>query len=295
MSVREALDEFKKNNEKMKTSLSALRDAVKEQGSFKIQRYMLNNQFEEAKKIMKLLEDFVQVDLESNSDSISESVHTLFVDGILEEDTELETYVDEDNQSSEGLSFIEKEILEEIGYTAVSTLKDMKTRANQKNIENLCKMGYLEQEKVSWGKEEFVIFEFTEKAKLYFQTKYGIEAKSKKEQKEEYNLLNVEERLIKLSYQIIKNDGEIIEFKMENKSCYFMILTDNIENQMNRHFKFKNIAILCKNEDQIDKAIEQAKIWVTKNTDKSRYMMLHFTTMEKMTENPQSPFITIRF
>ncbi|PGK52529.1 hypothetical protein CN918_32610 [Priestia megaterium] len=294
MSVKSALNVFVENNKKAQESLHALREEVKREGSFKIQRYMLNNQFEEAQNIMKHLEEFSAVELESNASYISETITTLFIDNNQFDTTEDTTYktnmVIEDE-----LSFVEREIIEEIGYNAVSRLKDMKTKVTEQNLYTLEQKGYLKIENVRWGHDAFLVFELTEKGKVYFQTRYGLEAGHSTPYPEvELDIELVQNKLKVGGYQILGVKDELIEFQMDNKSCYMMIPMESMSLQMDRYSQYKNLGVICKDEEQLAKAYSQTNEWVEHNKVKSKFLSVHFTTIQAMEKNPNEAFKTLR-
>mgnify|MGYP001056007450 CR=1 FL=1 len=294
MSVKSALNVFVENNKKAKESLHTLREEVKREGSFKIQRYMLNNQFEEAQNIMKLLEEFSAVELESNASYISETITTLFIDNNqfeIQEQPNTVAYANIENE----LSFVEREIIEEIGYKAVSRLKDMKTKTTEQNLYNLEQKGYLKIESVRWGHESFLVFELTDKGKVYFQNRYGMEAGETTPFTEvELDMQLVENTLKVGGYQVLGVKDELIEFQMDNKSCYMMIPMESMALQMDRYSQYKNLGVICKDEAHLTKVFNQTNEWVENNKVKSKFLSVHFTTKQAMEQNPADAFKTLR-
>ena len=294
MSVKTALSEFIENNKKAQDSLHTLREEVKREGSFKIQRHMLNNQFEEAQNIMKLLEEFSAVELESNASYISETITTLFIDNNQFAAEEPGPYENKMGPEDE-LSFVEREIIEEIGYNAVSRLKDMKTKATEKNLYVLEEKGYLKIEAVKWGHDSFLVFELTEKGKVYFQTRYGMEAGQSTPFKGiELDIDLVQKTLQSGGYQVLGIKDDLVEFQMDNKSCYMMIPMESMELQMDRYSQYKNLSVICKSEEQLTKAYSQTSEWVEHNKVKSKFLTVHFTTLLAMEQNPSEAFKTLR-
>lgn len=295
MSVRQALEEFQNHNKLMKQSLEKLRNEVKNEGSYKIQNYMISDQFEEANKVMKMLEEFIKIDLNSNSHEISQFVNTLFKEGFNNEGQPREVIKQE--VSANHLTFIEREVLEEVGYTAVSNLKSMKVNATEKNIQDLSQKGFLEYEAVKWGNEEFLVFELTEKGKLYFKTTYGVDALNKKDINVEQTLTikAVEEKLKEMKFDVIGTRDGIIEINEENKSCYLMLSNDNVHEQMNRYYKLKNIGFISENEEKTSEAFDKVKHWVESNKDKTKLLAVRFATLDNIRQNPSNPFKTIRY
>lgn len=298
MSIREALDEFQDNSLKIRNSLEKLRDEVKKEGSSKIHRCMLEDKFDEASKIMKMLEGFVKVELKTNYDEISKHVHDIFLDEPLSEE-QTEVIVTKSEEQNEALSFIEREIIEEIGYTSSSRIAEMKTDVTEQNILSLVKKGYLDYEKVRWGKDEFGVFTLTEKGKLYFRQTYGIEAKKKKEEtatkKSDINISETVKQLEEANFEIVEKKDKMVEIKIDNKSCYVLLASSGIESQMDEHYRLKNIGMLCENTDKMSIAMEDVKKWVLENKDKSRFLAVHFTTPEILKEQPNNPFKSVRF
>lgn len=298
MTIREALDEFQDNSMKIKNALDKLRDEVKKEGSSKIHRCMLEDKFDEASKIMKMLEEFVKVELTTNYDEISKHVHDIFLDETPSEE-KTEVMLTKNEEQNQTLSFIEREIIEEIGYTSSSRLAEMKTDVTEQNILSLVKKGYLDYEKVRWGKDEFGVFTLTEKGKLYFRQTYGIEAKKKKEEsatkQSEINVSEMVKQLEEANFEIVEKQDKLVEVKIDNKSCYMVLANNGIESQMDEHYRLKNIGMLCENTDKMSVALESVKAWVSNNKDKSRFLAVHFTTPEILKEQPSNPFKSVRF
>ena len=299
MSIREALDAFQNDSLKIKNSLDKLRDEVKKEGSSKIHRCMLDDKFEEANKIMKMLEEFVKVDLKTNYEQISDHVNEMFLEK--ENHKEIDVQNEESKkETDETLSFIEKEILEEIGYTASSRISEMKTDATEQNIQTLTKKGYLDYQKVRWGQDEYGMFNLTEKGKLHFRQTHGVEAKKqqepfKEEKNKEFSMNHLISTLKEADYEIMDKKSDLVEVKIDNKSCYMVLSSREIENQMNEHYRLKNIGMICENKDTMSNALDDVKKWVTNNKDKSRFLAVHFATIEDVKTKQTDCFKTVRF
>lgn len=299
MSIREALDEFQNDSMKIKNSLDKLRDEVKKEGSSKIHRCMLDDKFEEANKIMKMLEEFVKVELKTNYEQISDHVNEMFLEK--ENQKEIQEQNEESpKETNEMLSFIEKEILEEIGYTASSRISELKTNATEQNIQTLAQKGYLDYRKVRWGQDEYGMFNLTEKGKLHFRQTHGVEAKKQQEplqeeKNKEFSMNQLISTLKEADYEIMDKKPDLVEVKIDNKSCYMVLSSREIESQMNEHYRLKNIGMICENKDTMSNALNDVKNWVANNKDKSRFLAVHFATIEDVKTKQTDCFKTVRF
>jgi len=288
MSVEEALAEFKQHDDNMKQSLRRLREEVKREGSIKIQKHMLEDDFVEANKIMKLLEEIVQVNWESNSEKITTYIRKMFVEG---ESTP--TLFDRQHDKNE-LTEEERLILRDIYQTNASKISELNHQVSDSMVWTLKSKGWLNVETVNWKQEQYLVFNLTEKALKMVQslliadTKVDIvvpkaEEIHSKEEREPLFISN-EQRLAGWGFQVVNSsDYDAIEFLLDEKSCYLIHFTEEtIEEKLNAYSHLKNLAFIFNDKTEAQKALSTIYRWVDKNTKNSRYMTINIGLQEEL-------------
>ena len=288
MSVEEALAVFKQHDDNMKQSLRRLREEVKREGSIKIQKHMLEDDFVEANKIMKLLEEIVQVNWESNSEKITTYIRKMFVEG---ESTS--ALLDKTHDKNE-LREEETLILRDIYQTNASKVSELNHQVSDSVLWELKSKGWLNVETVNWKQEQYLVFNLTDKAIKMVQslspttTKTDVfVSKSEELHREEKNeplFISNEQKLSSWGFQVVNStDYDAIEFLLDEKSCYLIHFTkETIEEKLNTYSHLKNLAFIFNDKAEAQKALSTIYRWVDKNTKNSRYMTINIGLQEEL-------------
>lgn len=310
--MQKALDKFIKCNEDMENALKELRDALKTESSQIIQRHIGNEEFDKANQIINKLNEFTKVDFKSNAGEIKTFAENIFniqeksyldtpqINIISEkqiEEIDAEEEIDE-IKKFEALSHQEQEIVENIGYSGISRLKDFNVVIEQTDILSLEKKGILKAEEIKYGKEKLLTFELTEEGRKYFEDICGIEANEslKSELKKKHKtiekgffLYDLENALQNRNIEIHSLGENQVEISEDGKHCY---LTPDIGNFtksdylriLNQKKQLLNIGFICANNEILNKAKTIVQEWFEGNEQKSKLLTIQLTNIGNIEE-----------
>lgn len=309
-TIKEALQVFMEYAEQMEDALKLLREAVKEQGSDSIQHYINEENFEKANEIIKELNEFTNMEFDSNAQQIYG-----FAERIINSQSDIPHKAKAKAipsvsviKPSRILGPKENELIKTIGYTSLSRLTDATEQFEEDVLYSLLDKEYIDGEDVEIAGEKVFIFELSETGKKEFEQTYGIEPNEslKSQLIKKYSslslgffLFDVENALQERNYQVNEIGVHQIEVLKDKRYTY---LTPDLgqftENDyfkvLNRKNQLKNIGFVSINEESMENAKNATQKWAKKNQEKCKFLTVHFTTPQKMEQSPKI-FDTLRF
>lgn len=329
MTIKEAFETFVEYNEIMNEALNDLRDAVKKEGSKKIQELINNEEFDSVERINQELKEFTKLSFESNAEEIGE-----FAKGLFEKDAnrmknktvsrakkklgeineEKSSFSDvsviTDEQTEERLDLEEKEVqtIKTLGYTSASRIEDAKDDLNESEIKSLSKKGYINTEEIAIGGNKFLSFELNEQGKEKFKELFEIEPNESHriQLKKKYPsirkgffMYDIENGLEERGYEIHDISLNQIEISKDRRHSYLTpdigdFKVEEYKKILNRKNQLKTIGFICPTKEIMKKAKKATNEWAKGNPAKCKFLTVHFTTLEMIKEEA-NVFETIKF
>lgn len=299
MSIEASLEKFKKTYEEMTNSLEDLKRNAKEEGAKVIEGKIRDDQFDSATGIIRELDEFTKLVLESNAEEIIQSVEKIF-----------------NTRQSKIAPFkfepkVDKKVekaLEIIGYSGDSRLKDVGEEISEETIRKLHKEGLLSIEQIPCGKDMLMTFELTTKGRRKFEELFGDEPneslKSRIERKYEnvekgFFLYDIENGFKNRGYDIHEFDEQNIEISKDEIHYYLIPDLGYFDEEdyfdiLDRKNELKNIGFVAINFNVLKKARIAVEKWVLENESKCDFLSIHFTSIQNI-ENSNRIFDTISF
>lgn len=287
MSIEESLTKFKKAHEEMVKALESLKSEAKEEGAKLIQKYIQDNQFNDATGVIQELDEFTQVEMDSNAEDIINSVERIF---------KPETNKVAAFKLDKAVGNKEERALEIIGYSGDSRQKDLRETIEESTLQKLYNESYLNIEQIPCGKDMLTTFELSEKGKRKFTELFGDEPNESMKSKLEkeyrslekgYFLYDIEQGLKKRGFGIHELTEEAIEVSKDDSSYYLtpdfgQFSEEDYFDILDRKNELKNIGFIAKNFAELKKARNAMQKWVLENESKCSFLTVHFTSIHNI-------------
>jgi hypothetical protein len=297
-----ALSEFIEVQKMMEEALKNLREEVKKEATRRIQGHMTKENFDEAKDIVKRLENFTKFSFKSNAEEISSFAKNMFEEEFPFSETVpfQKMEITKDEKEKEGNIEDLKEMLENVGYNS-----NLRAKEEDENVLN--QLRKLEEAKLIqtgnlslYGKRE-MLFEFTEKGRECFQKWFHVTPNpTLKEQIESKHssltkglfLYDVENALQEREYIIEDSSLNQIEISKGKEYYHLTLLADEkkesaIHKILDRKNQLKNIGFITPTNHANEIAKKATETWTKKNPTKCKFLSIHFATVKNIKEDPK--------